>query len=96
MGIVVENLTKNYGVQKAIDDISFQVNTGEILGFLGPNGAGKTTTMKIITCFMSPTNGDVKVNGLSIRTNPEEVKKMKFRFNSDNSGRFYQYSKDYR
>ncbi len=75
MSIVVENLTKYYGSQKAVDDISFQVNTGEILGFLGPNGAGKTTTMKIITCFMSPTNGDVKVNGLSIRTNSEEVKR---------------------
>lgn len=75
MSIVVENLTKNYGTQKAVDDISFQVNTGEILGFLGPNGAGKTTTMKIITCFMSPTKGDVKVNGLSIRTNSEEVKR---------------------
>ncbi len=75
MGIVVENLTKNYGTQKAVDDISFQVSTGEILGFLGPNGAGKTTTMKIITCFMSPTNGDVKVNGLSIHSNSEEVKR---------------------
>jgi ABC-2 type transport system ATP-binding protein len=75
MNIVVENLTKKYGLQKAVDDISFQANTGEILGFLGPNGAGKTTTMKIITCFMLPTSGDVKVNGQSILSNNEEIKK---------------------
>ena len=62
MSILVENLTKQYGPQKAVDDISFQVNTGEILGFLGPNGAGKTTTMKIVTCFMAPSGGDVRVN----------------------------------
>ncbi len=75
MSIVVEELSKNYGRQKAVDNISFQVNTGEILGFLGPNGAGKTTTMKIITCFMSPTSGDVNINGLSIHTEKENVKK---------------------
>ncbi len=75
MSIIVENLTKQYGLQKAVDDISFKVNTGEILGFLGPNGAGKTTTMKIITCFMAPTNGDVKVNDVSIHSNQEEIKK---------------------
>lgn len=75
MSIVVENLTKTYGQQNAVNDISFQVNTGEILGFLGPNGAGKTTTMKIITCFMAPTKGDVRVNNFSIRDNPEEIKK---------------------
>ncbi len=75
MSILVENLTKQYGPQKAVDDISFQVNTGEILGFLGPNGAGKTTTMKIVTCFMAPSGGDVKVNDYSIHNNPEEIKK---------------------
>ena len=75
MSIVVENLTKQYGPQNAVDDISFQVNTGEILGFLGPNGAGKTTTMKIITCFMAPTKGDVRVNNFSIYDNQEEIKK---------------------
>jgi gliding motility-associated transport system ATP-binding protein len=75
MSIIVENLTKEYGVQKAVDDISFQVNTGEILGFLGPNGAGKTTTMKIITCFMSPNAGDVRVNDISIHSNQEAIKK---------------------
>ncbi len=74
MGITVENLTKTYGSQKAVDDISFEVKTGEILGFLGPNGAGKTTTMKIITCFMAPTSGDVKVGGISIYEDQETIK----------------------
>ncbi len=55
MSIVVEGLTKNYGIQKAVDDISFKINTGEVVGFLGPNGAGKSTTMKMITCYMAPT-----------------------------------------
>ena len=75
MSIVVENLTKQYGTQKAINDISFRVNTGEILGFLGPNGAGKTTTMKIITCFMAPSAGDVKINDVSIHSDQEKIKK---------------------
>ena len=74
MNIVVEDLTKQYGNQKAVDAISFQVNAGEILGFLGPNGAGKTTTMKILTCFMAPTNGDVRVGDYSIHDNQEEIK----------------------
>ncbi len=75
MGILVENLTKTYGTQKAVDNISFQVETGEILGFLGPNGAGKTTTMKIITTFMAPSAGDVKVSGISIFDDHEAIKK---------------------
>lgn len=74
MSIVVENLTKKYGTQRAVDNISFEVSTGEILGFLGPNGAGKTTTMKIITCFMAPNDGDVKVNGMSIHEHQDEIK----------------------
>ncbi len=76
MNISVENLTKQYGSQKAIDSISFDVKPGEILGFLGPNGAGKTTTMKIITCFMAPSGGDVKVGNFSIYDNQEEIKKQ--------------------
>lgn len=75
MSIVVENLTKKYGTQRAVDNISFEVKTGEIVGFLGPNGAGKTTTMKIITCFMAPTDGDVKVNELSIHDHQDLIKK---------------------
>ncbi len=66
MSIAVRNLVKLYGEQRAIDDISFDVKTGEILGFLGPNGAGKTTTMKIVTCYMPPTSGSVMVDDLDI------------------------------
>lgn len=76
MDIIVENLTKKYGPQRAVDNISFRINTGEVLGFLGPNGAGKTTTMKIIACYMAPNEGDVKVGDISIRENAEEVKKI--------------------
>lgn len=75
MKISVSNLTKKYGSQRAVDNISFEVQTGEVLGFLGPNGAGKTTTMKVITCFMAPSDGDVKVGEYSVLEHPEEVKK---------------------
>ncbi|MBN1767871.1 MAG: ATP-binding cassette domain-containing protein [Prolixibacteraceae bacterium] len=75
MDIRIENLTKTYGLQKAVDSLSFEVKTGEILGFLGPNGAGKTTTMKIITCYLTADSGDVKVGGVSVNESPEEVKK---------------------
>ena len=74
MSITVSNLTKKYGPQKAVDDISFEVKTGEILGFLGPNGAGKSTTMKIITCFISPTEGGVSLDGYNIHNNPRAVR----------------------
>lgn len=74
MDIVVENITKRYGPQKAVDDVSFTVKTGEILGFLGPNGAGKSTTMKAITCYLAPNKGDIKIGGLSIHDDPETVK----------------------
>ncbi|MBN1119358.1 MAG: ATP-binding cassette domain-containing protein [Bacteroidales bacterium] len=74
MDIVVENITKRYGQQRAVDNVSFQVKTGEILGFLGPNGAGKSTTMKAITCYLSPNEGDIKVGGVSIHDNPETIK----------------------
>ncbi len=75
MDIVVENLTKKYGAQRAVDNISFKVKTGEILGFLGPNGAGKTTTMKAITTFLIPTEGNIHVGEYSIYENAEDVKK---------------------
>ncbi|MDX1639886.1 MAG: ATP-binding cassette domain-containing protein [Balneolaceae bacterium] len=75
MSITVSNLTKEYGPQKAVDDISFEVKTGEILGFLGPNGAGKSTTMKIITCFISPTEGSVSLNGYNIFDHGREVRR---------------------
>ncbi len=75
MSIVVNNLTKKFGSQRAVDNISFEVKEGEILGFLGPNGAGKTTTMKILTCYIAPSDGDAKVNGFSVLENQDEIKK---------------------
>jgi len=75
MDIRIENLTKKYGYQKAVDNISFNVKTGEIVGFLGPNGAGKTTTMKIITNFINCEEGEVFIGGKSIKTDAEEIKK---------------------
>ncbi len=73
--IDVKNLTKRFGQIEAVSNISFFIEKGEIVAFLGPNGAGKTTTMKILTCFMRPTEGDVKINGYDIYDNPMEVKK---------------------
>ena len=73
--IEVKNLTKRYGDIKALDDISFTVDTGEVLGFLGPNGAGKSTTMNIITGYISSTSGTVTVDGSEILENPRETKK---------------------
>ncbi len=75
MDIVVENLTKKYGAQRAVDNISFRVKTGEILGFLGPNGAGKTTTMKAITTYLTPNEGNIYVGDYSIYEQPYEIKK---------------------
>jgi len=74
--VVIKNLTKKYNGAKAVDNISFRINQGEVLGFLGPNGAGKSTTMKIITTYLAPTDGDVEVGGYSVITHPEEVKKL--------------------
>jgi ABC-2 type transport system ATP-binding protein len=75
MDIVIENLTKKYGPQKAVDNISLKVATGEILGFLGPNGAGKTTTMKMITNYIAPDEGNIFIGGKSITENPHEIRK---------------------
>ena len=75
MGITASNLTKMYGDQKAVDDVSFEMNTGEVLGFLGPNGAGKTTTMRILTCYLDPTSGTASLDGYDIHENPEEIRR---------------------
>src|SRR6202012_4022622 len=75
MSIEISNLTKIYGDQKAVDDISFTVGKGEIVGFLGPNGAGKSTTMKIITGYLGQDGGEEIVCGLSVRQQPLETKK---------------------
>jgi ABC-2 type transport system ATP-binding protein len=76
MSITISNLTKTYGAQKAIDNISFKAANNEIVGFLGPNGAGKSTTMKIVTGYLEADSGNVSVNGMDVRTNSLEVKKQ--------------------
>lgn len=76
MSITVSGLTKIYGKQKAVNDISFSVGNNEIVGFLGPNGAGKSTTMKIVTGYLAPDSGDAIVNGINVNTNPLESKKQ--------------------
>ena len=76
MSIDVKNVTKYYGKQKALDNVSFTLKKGQITGFLGPNGAGKSTMMKIITGFISKTSGEVLVNGLDIDEHEKEVKKI--------------------
>jgi gliding motility-associated transport system ATP-binding protein len=73
--IKVEGLTKRYARHVAVNDISFSVEKGQIVGFLGPNGAGKTTTMRVLTCFLPPTQGKVEVAGFDVLENPLEVKK---------------------
>jgi len=73
--IKINNLSKKFGHLTAVEDISFQVEPGEVLGFLGPNGAGKSTTMKMITGFLAPTSGSIEVAGFNVSENPIEVKK---------------------
>ncbi len=73
--IRVEGLTKRYARTVAVDNISFEVEKGQIVGFLGPNGAGKTTTMRVLTCFLPPTSGKASVAGFDVLENPLEVKK---------------------
>ena len=75
MSIEVNKLTKIYGDQKAVDNISFKVQKGEIVGFLGPNGAGKSTTMKMITGYLEPDDGEAIVSGIPVSTSPIETKR---------------------
>jgi len=73
--ITVKDLTKKYARTTAVDQISFSVDKGQIVGFLGPNGAGKTTTMRMLTCFLPPTSGRATVAGFDVLEEPLEVKK---------------------
>jgi len=73
--ITVQGLTKRYARTVAVDHISFEVQKGQIVGFLGPNGAGKTTTMRILTCFLPPSEGTANVAGYDVLEQPMEVKK---------------------
>lgn len=75
MSISVQHITKIFAKQKALDDVSFEIGSGEIVGFLGPNGAGKSTTMKIITCYLPQTNGVASVGGFDVKENSLEVRK---------------------
>ncbi|CAL2090133.1 gliding motility-associated ABC transporter ATP-binding subunit GldA [Tenacibaculum sp. 190524A02b] len=75
MSIELSSISKHYGTQKAVNNISFKAGKGEIVGFLGPNGAGKSTTMKILTGFIKPTEGAVLVNGIDVIVNPIEAQK---------------------
>ena len=73
MSIIVENITKIYGTQKALNNVSFEVKKAEIVGFLGPNGAGKSTMMKILTTYIPVTSGLAKVNNFDVTTNEKKV-----------------------
>jgi len=74
--VEINNITKLYGQQKALNNVSLNINKGEVLGLLGPNGAGKSTLMKIITSFLPPTSGTVKVNGIDVQENSLEIRKL--------------------
>lgn len=76
MSLLVQQLTKTYGPQKAVNDISFEVKKGEIVGFLGPNGAGKSTTLKIATSYLPPSSGTIVVGGYDVVSHPMAVKKI--------------------
>lgn len=73
MSIAIQNISKSYGTQKALDSISFSINKGEIVGFLGPNGAGKSTLMKILTTYLTADEGSAKVNGFDVNSQQKEV-----------------------
>ena len=74
--IKIDHLIKRYGANYAVDDVSFSIGEGEIVGFLGPNGAGKSTTMNILTGYLSATSGTVKVGGIDVLEDPLSAKKM--------------------
>lgn len=74
--VTARDVTKYYGLHRAVDRISFDLHSGEVLGFLGPNGAGKTTTMKMLTCFLAPTAGSIKVKGHDVSEEPLRVRQM--------------------
>lgn len=74
MSIKVSEVSKIYGEQHALNNVSFEINSGEVVGFLGPNGAGKSTMMKILTCYLTPSNGQVEVCGINVLESPLKVK----------------------
>jgi len=76
MSIITKHLTKYYGETKAVDNLSFEIHKGDIVGFLGPNGAGKTTTVRMIAGYIAPSSGTVEINGKDVRNDPFEVRRM--------------------
>jgi len=76
MSIEVENISKIYGAQKALDQVSFKINKGEIVGFLGPNGAGKSTMMKILTTYINASEGIAKVSDFDVESQPKNVQQV--------------------
>src|SRR5438128_2094021 len=95
MSITVKNLTKIYGEQRAVDNISFTVNKGEIVGFLGPNGAGKSTTMKMITGYLEPDGGDISVSDIDVTKEPLAAKKKVGYLPESNALYYDMYVKEY-
>jgi ABC-2 type transport system ATP-binding protein len=95
MSIEVKNLLKQFGEQKAVNQISFTVKKGEIVGFLGPNGAGKSTTMKMITGYLEPDAGDITVSGIDVRKDPLSVKKKIGYLPESNALYYDMYVKEY-
>ncbi|MCK9291625.1 MAG: gliding motility-associated ABC transporter ATP-binding subunit GldA [Bacteroidales bacterium] len=76
MSVIVNKITKRYGEQKALDDVSLTIQSGEIVGLLGPNGAGKSTLMKILSCFIPPTEGTASVMGFDVQEHPQQVQRL--------------------
>lgn len=95
MSILVSNVNKVYGSQTVLDDVTISIEKGEIVGLLGPNGAGKSTLMKIITCFIPPTSGNVMVSGIDINESPLEVKKRVGYLPENNPLYYDMYVKEY-
>ena len=95
MSITVKNLTKVYGEQKAVNNISFSIQQGEIVGFLGPNGAGKSTTMKMITGYLEPTGGEISVSGIDVKKHSLDARKKIGYLPESNALYYDMYVKEY-
>ncbi len=76
MSVKLSHITKTYGSQKALNDVSFEIHKGEIVGLLGPNGAGKSTIMKILTCYIPPSMGEASINGFDVQEQALEVQRL--------------------
>lgn len=95
MSVLVQNVSKLYGSQKALDQVNFTIHAGEVVGLLGPNGAGKSTMMKIITCFIPPSEGVVTVDGFSIHDQSVEVRRLVGYLPENNPLHLEMYVKEY-